>query len=162
MYFDFIDVALIKVILFTQNLVMTYHYWISKLLWQKLWLVDTVFVKDSFPPVGQTCENLMNHLCQEKSQPTCPSSRRSEKDAIIARMKAYITKLLCPVRHVACAYAWRRRQTVFWSFVCSFPSRLHCFLYAFLRINYSCVDCLASFYQKYHVCLRILNSTKNA
>ena len=34
---------------------MIYHYWFSKLLWQKLWFVDTVIVRDHSPPVGQAC-----------------------------------------------------------------------------------------------------------
>ena len=32
---------------------------------------------------------------------------------IIAKMKAQITKSLCPVRHVASNYAWLKRETVF-------------------------------------------------
>ena len=28
---------------------------------------------------------------------------------------------------------------------------LHCLLYAFLEIIYSCVDCLVSFHHKYHI-----------
>ena len=68
MLFDFIDVAIVKVTLFARN-----------------WY--TVFVRDFSPPVGQTCENLINYPCAEKSQTTCPSSRKSKKDAIITRMK---------------------------------------------------------------------------
>ena len=106
------------VILFTRNLVMTYHYWISKLLWQKLWLVDTVIIRVRSPRVGKASENLMNHLCPEKSQPFCPSSRRSEWDVIVTRIQVQVTKLLRSVRHVSCTSAWIKRETVSWrSFV---------------------------------------------
>ena len=46
-------------ILFTQNLVIKYRYWIPKLLWQKVWLVNSVIVRDHYLPVGQESKNLM-------------------------------------------------------------------------------------------------------
>ena len=116
---------------------MTCHYWISKLLWQKVKLVDTVIVRDCFPPLGEARENLMNYPCPEKFQPTCQSSRRGKWDAFIAKMKAQITKCLCPVRHVTCTYAL--------SFL------KHHTLHTILKTKYSCVDCLVSFYHKYLV-----------
>ena len=128
---------------------LTYHYWISKLMWRELWLVDTASVTDWFPPLAQASENLTSHPCPGKSQLICLSSRRSKWDAIIARMKAQIRKLLFPVRYVACTYTWQKRETVFWSIICNFQSWLHCLLYNYLEIIYSCVDCLVSFYHKY-------------
>ena len=133
-------------ILFTRNFVMTYHSWISRMLCHKLWLVDTLTVRDRSPSVGPASKNLINHPCPEKGQPTCPSSRRNEWDANIARMNTQIPKLLFSVRHVDCTYAWLKRETVFWSIICSFPPQLHYLFYLFLKINYSCVDFSDSFY----------------
>ena len=62
----------------------------------------------------------MNHPWPEKSQPTCPSSSRSEWDIMIARMKAQISNLSCSVRRVVCTYAWWKKEIVFWSIVWSF------------------------------------------
>ena len=152
-------------ILFTRNLITACHQWISKIIWQKLWLEDIVIICDCSPEVYQASKNLMNHPCLERSQPRCPSSSRSEWNAIIARMKAQITKNLGPIRHVACTYAWLQRETDFWSIISSFPSRLHCLLYTFLKINYSYVDLfiintLSSMYSNIiNPC--ILNWTKN-
>ena len=135
----------------TRNLVITYHYRISKLVWEKLWLVDTVIVRDHSPPLDQTGKNAVNHPFPEKSQPICQSCKKRKWDVVITGMKAQTTNLLCPIRYVACTYAWLKRETVFWSVICSFPSQLHCFLHTFSKINYSCVDFLVSFYHKYRV-----------
>ena len=97
----------------------------------EFWLVDTVIVIDRFPLLGRASKILMNHPWPEKSQPACPSSNRSKWDVIVARMKAQISNFVCPVRHMACTYAWRKREIVFWSINCSFPSRFYCFLYNF-------------------------------
>ena len=91
---------------------MTFDYRISKLLSKEFWLADAVIVRDRSPPLGQTSKNLMNHPCPEKSQSTCPSFRRSEQDAAIAKIKVHITKSLCPVRHVACTEAITQRCSV--------------------------------------------------
>ena len=107
--------------------------------------------KRSFPTRRPNKRKPHKPSCPEKSQSTCPNFRRSEGDIIIARMKAQITKHLCLARHVDCIYAWIKRETVIWSIICSFLSRLHCLLYTFSKINYCCVDCLISFYHKYHI-----------
>ena len=128
---------------------MTYHCWISKLLWQKLSLVDTIIVRDCTPSVDQASKNLMNHPYPENSQPTCLSFRRGNWDVIIVRMNTQITKHLCSVRHVTSMYGWLKKETVFWSIICSFPSRLHFLLNTFLKLDHSCVDWFVSFYHKY-------------
>ena len=79
----------------------------------KFSMVDIVIVRDCSLPVGQGSKNLMKHPCPEKSQSTCPSSSRSVWDAIILRLKAPITKLLCPVKHLTCSYAWLKKEIVF-------------------------------------------------
>ena len=119
------------VILFTWNLLMTYCYWISKLLQQKIWLVNTLIVTDRYPQLGWASKNLMNHPWPEKSQPVCLSSSRSKWNVMIARMKAHISNLLCPVRHVACTSAWQKRKIIFWSIICSFPTRFHSLSFTF-------------------------------
>ena len=96
------------------------------------------------PLLGWASEKLMNHPWAEKSQPACPSSSRSEWDVIIARMKAQISNLVCPIRHVACTYDWRKREIVFWSIICSFPSGFHSLLCILVNRLVS-VDCLASY-----------------
>ena len=73
---------------------------------------------------------------------TCiPEFRRSESDVIIARAKAQISNLLCPVRHVAC-YAWRRQKSFFETSLVVL--QFHGLLYTF-KIHYSCVDCSDSY-----------------
>ena len=51
----------------------------------------------------------MNHPCPEKSQPTCPSSKRSEWNAIIARMKGKITNVWL----VTCALCLTKERKCF-------------------------------------------------
>ena len=120
MFFDLIDVALVNShTIYTKrgNKISLLNL---KLLWQNLWLVDTVMVRDCFLLVSQANKNFINHPSPEKSQPTCLSFRRRDWDAIIARMKAQITKHLCLVSHVACNYAWLKTGTAFWIIICSF------------------------------------------
>ena len=128
----------------TWNMVMAYHYWISKLLWQKLWLVDRVIVRDCSPPVGKAREKLMKYPYPEKFQPRCLSFSLLQKGRLRSQR-------LCPARHVTCIYICLKRETAFWSIICSFPSQLHCLLNAFLNIDYSCVYFLVSSYHKYCV-----------
>ena len=85
----------------------------TKKSYKNLSMVDIVIVRDYCLLVGQASKNLMKHSCPEKSQSTYPSSRRSVWDAIIARLKAPVTKLLCPVKHVTCSYAWLKKKVVF-------------------------------------------------
>ena len=37
-----------------------------------------------------------------------------------------------------------KEKSVFWSIICSYPSRFQCLSNTFLKISYSCVDCLYS------------------
>ena len=76
--------------------------------------------RDRSSLVGQTWKNFMNPPFPDKSQRTGLSFRRSKWHAVIARMKAQITNLLCPFRRVACTYAWLMRDTIFWSIICIF------------------------------------------
>ena len=152
-------------ILFPWSLVMTYHYWISKLLLQKLWLVDTVSVKDRSSPVDQASE--------EPSMPRevpihMPKFQLKRMRCHHCKNEAQIPSLLCPVRHVACTYAWQKRETGFWSIICSFPSRFHC-LYIYILENKLFLCRLFRFFLSYlpcllcsRICLRIiLISVKN-
>ena len=151
MFFDLIDVALVSShTIYTKrgNKISLLNL---KLLWQNFWLVDTIMVRDCFLLVSQANKNFIKHPCPEKFQPTCLSFRRRDRDAIIARMKAQITKHLCLVRHVACTYAWLKTGIAFWIIICSFPLRLYFLLNTFLKIDYSCAVYLVSFYNKHRV-----------
>ena len=153
MFFDLIDIALVNSDVVYAKLGMKYHYWIWNLLWQKLSLIDTVIIRDCSPLAGQASENLMNHPCSEKFQPICPSSRRSEGDVIICKNEDSDHKKLVSCK-TCCLYLClkeRKERNCFLKHDFSFPSRLHCLLYAFLKIIYSCVDCLVSFHHKCHI-----------
>ena len=126
-------------ILFTESLVITYNYWILKLLWEKFLSIDTVMVRDPSSRVGPANKNAMSNLCPEKSQPTWSSCRKNELDAIIGRMKVQITKRLCPVIYMACTYAWLKTETVFWSIIFTFHLWLHYLLYSFLKMDHEFV-----------------------
>ena len=127
--------------MFTQNLVIKYRYWIPKLLWQKLWLVNSVIVRDHHLPVGQESKNLMKHPCPEKYQLQlqerqmrchyCNNEGSDHKNQAV------------------CIYAWLKIETVSWSIICNFLLLLHCLLYTILKISYSCLDYLVFFYHKY-------------
>ena len=83
----------------------------------------------SLSTIGWASDRLMNHPWPEKSQCAWPSSGTSEWDVIIARMNTHISNLFCPIRHVACTCAWRKREIIFWIIVCSFPSTICSLLY---------------------------------
>ena len=98
---------------------------------KKVWLVDAVIVTDHSPPLGWASKSPMNHPWPEKFQPTCLSPNRGVWNVMIARTKLQISNLLCSVRHVACTFAWRIRESVFWSIICSFPLQFNFLLFTF-------------------------------
>ena len=140
---------------------MIYHYWISKLV--KAFIHRHRYHKRLFPTRRTSKQKshelsipkeVTTHMLEfHKKKMRCHYWKNESWEFQEKRMrwnyckndKAEITKRLCPVRHVTCTYAWLKREILFWSIICSFPSRLHRLFNTFSKIDYSCVYCLGFF-----------------